>query len=81
MTLTTKPHGGYAISTKPSDGLMRKIDTAISILNRVPLNSRNENWAAAVGGAMHAKDLLSEGRRAKAGKVLACACSIQISAA
>lgn len=71
MTSTT--HAGYAISGRTGGGLQLKIEAALDRLERVPLEKRDEYWAAAVGGVRHAADLLAGGRRAKAGKVLAAA--------
>lgn len=71
--VTEKLHGGHAISTRTGGSLANKINEALAKLDRVPLANRDEYWAAAVGGARHAADLLSQGRRAKAGKVLASA--------
>lgn len=66
-------HGGYAISGRTDGGLLDKVNAAMAKLERVPLDRRDEYWAAAVGGVRHAADLLAGGRRAKAGKVLAAA--------
>jgi hypothetical protein len=73
---TNTTHGGYAISERTGGGLLRKINDTLAALEAVPLSGRNELWAAAVGGARHADALLAEGRRAKAGKVLAGARNI-----
>jgi hypothetical protein len=69
----TTAHGGFAISQRTGGALLRKINDALAQLEAVPLERRDELWAAAVGGAKHARDLLEQGRRAKAGKVLASA--------
>ena len=69
---TTQQHGGFAISQRTDGGgLAKKIEAAQTKLLAVPLAKRDEYWAAAVGGVIHAAHLLAGGRRAKAGKVLA----------
>lgn len=68
---TNQQHGGYAATGRTDGGLLRKIQNAEAKLLAVPLAKRDEYWAAAVGGVIHASCLLAEGRRAKAGKVLA----------
>lgn len=73
QAVTERLHGGYAISTRTGGGLLRKINAAMDCLERVPLDSRDEDWAASVGGVCLAAELLADGRRAKAGKVLAMA--------
>ncbi len=71
---TTQQHGGFAISQRTDGGgLAKKIEAAQNKLLAVPLAKRNEHWAAAVGGVIHATHLLAGGRRAKAGKVFASA--------
>ena len=67
----TQQHGGYAATGRTDGGLLRKIEAAQARLQAVPLEHRDEYWAAAVGGVIHASHLLAQGRRAKAGKVLA----------
>ncbi len=69
-------HGGYLATGRTDGGLLNKINATLATLDAVPLGHRDELWAAAVGGARHAADLLSQGRRAKAGKVLAGARAI-----
>lgn len=68
---TTQTHAGHAATGRTDGGLLRKIEAAQAKLDAVPLAQRDEYWAAAVGGVIHASHLLAEGRRAKAGKVLA----------
>lgn len=68
-------HGGYAATGRTDGGLLHKINAALASLESTPLDSRDEYWAAAVGGVRFAGDLLAQGRRAKAGKVLADACA------
>lgn len=70
MNLQTQ-HSGYTATGRTGGALLRKIEDAQAKLDRVPLAGRDEYWAAAVGGVKHAADLLSQGRRAKAGKVFA----------
>lgn len=72
----TTPHGGHAISTRTGGALAAKISATTANLELVPAASRTELWAAAWGGVLHAKTLLAEGRRAKAGKILASAIAI-----
>ena len=69
----TTQHAGYQATRRTGGGLQRKIIDAEIRLLSVPLNARDEQWAATVGGVKHAASLLAEGRRAKAGKVLATA--------
>ena len=64
-------HGGYAISTRTGGALERRINETLDLLEAIPLACRDELWAAAIGGARYASELLAGGRRAKAGKVLA----------
>lgn len=71
QAVTEKLHGGYAATDRTDGGLFKKIQDALRQLDSVPLEKRDEYWAAAWGGARHAADLLADGRRAKAGKVLA----------
>lgn len=69
--MNTTTHAGYAATGRTDGGLANKINEALFRLGRVPLDQRDDYWAAAVGGVRHAEDLLAAGRRAKAGKVLA----------
>lgn len=71
QAVTGRLHGGYAATGRTDGGLLDKIHDALRRLEGVPLDKRDEYWAAAFGGVRHAADLLAEGRRAKAGKVLA----------
>ena len=66
-------HAGRTISARTGGALANKITSTLAQLDSVPLAERDELWAAAWGGAKHASDLLADGRRAKAGKVLASA--------
>lgn len=67
----THTHGGYEATRRTDGGLAEKIQKAVIKLSLVPPVWRDELWAAAWGGVRHAQDLLADGRRAKAGKVLA----------
>jgi len=66
-------HAGHKATGRTGGALQRKIIAAEVKLLSVPLADRDEDWAATIGGVRHANDLLSQGRRAKAGKVLASA--------
>lgn len=67
----TTEHRGYAATGRTGGGLQRKIEAAARKLLETPLSQRDEDWAASSGGVKYAAELLSQGRRAKAGKVLA----------
>lgn len=71
QAVTERLHGGYAATRRTDGSLLRKIEAAQNKLLAVPLHKRDEHWAAAVGGVIHATHLLSQGYRAKAGKVFA----------
>jgi hypothetical protein len=71
QAVTEKLHGGYAATGRADGGLLRKINEAKDKLNGVSLEHRDEYWCAAAGGVRYAEDPLAQGRRAKAGKVLA----------
>jgi hypothetical protein len=62
-------HGGYEATRRTDGDLAKKIQHTLAQLELVPLDWRDELWAAAWGGAVHANTLLAEGRRAKAGVV------------
>lgn len=66
----THTHGGHEATRRTDGDLFHKINDTLAQLELVPLADRNELWAAAWGGATHASNLLAEGFRAKAGKVL-----------
>ena len=68
---TQTEHRGYAATRRTGGALLRKIQAAEINLYSVPLEERDEQWATSMGGVKHASDLLAQGRRAKAGKVLA----------
>lgn len=72
----THTHGGYEATRRTDGGLALKIQDLLAELQATPIFIRDELWAAAWGGARHARELLAEGRRAKAGKVLASARAI-----
>lgn len=65
----THTHGGYAATRRTDGGLAKKIQHTLAQLELVPLDWRDELWAAAHGGATYASELLADGRRAKAGVV------------
>ena len=65
----THTHSGYEATRRTDGGLAKKIQHTLAQLELVPLDWRDELWAAAWGGAVHANTLLAEGRRAKAGVV------------
>lgn len=62
-------HGGYAATRRTGGGLAKKIECTLAQLELVPLDWRDDLWAAAHGGATYASELLAQGRRAKAGVV------------
>ena len=68
---TNQQHAGYAATGRTDGGMADKIANALAKLDRLPLEKRDEYWTASVLAVRHAADLLSQGRRAKAGKVLA----------
>ena len=68
---TETEHGGYAATRRTGGALARKILAAEIKLISVPLDKRDEAWAADIGAVRFAGELLAQGRRAKAGKVLA----------
>jgi hypothetical protein len=61
-------HAGYARSERQGGALANRIDSAIVELTVIPV--RDEAWQQAWDAAVNARELLPEGRRAKAGKVL-----------
>ncbi len=68
---TQTEHRGYAATGRTGGALQRKIEDAARKLLETPLSKRDDDWAVSVGGVKYAAELLSQGRRAKAGKVLA----------
>lgn len=64
-------HAGRAATGNTGGKLLRKINEALDKLIQVPLAERDEQWAVTIGGVAYANELLSQGRRAKAGKVFA----------
>ena len=64
-------HAGYKATRRTDGDLAQRIEQRLAELEAVPLGKRDDHWAVAVGGARFAQDLLAQGRRAKAGVVLA----------
>lgn len=68
---TETEHGGYAATRRTGGALARKILAAEIKLMAIPVAKRDDDWSKNIGVIRQAGDLLAQGRRAKAGKVLA----------